>query len=210
MSEIAPAFSAPEAASVRVEFTYEFDDFAEASKSWAAPSKSGGKTGLFGKLNRNLLGWVLFIGLVVMLFLLMQNRQTAPGARPRVPPPAASNNLLSILLPVVPWLLIFSFIWYFAFRQIRAFPAGIVYMAPAMWQRHCSRTHVIGQESYGIDRSRGRSYPDGVAVNDAERVSVLFADARPEAAPAGHQPLTIVHPGVHRLQLSHTYQPHRQ
>ena len=139
---------------------------------------------------KSLLGWVLFIGLAVMLFLLMNNRQvrtawseiplsevrsrllggevaeviieadeirgrfTGPknirsisatgvvqfrsglpndmgsnwsfvnwvlensrGAVVRVE--SRDNPLMNILLPLVPWLLIFAFIWFFVFRQLR-------------------------------------------------------------------------------------------
>jgi ATP-dependent Zn protease len=30
-----------------------------------------------------------------------------------------ANPLVNLLLPLVPWLLIFLFIWYFVFRQLR-------------------------------------------------------------------------------------------
>jgi ATP-dependent Zn protease len=31
----------------------------------------------------------------------------------------ANNVLVNILLPLIPWLLIFGFIWFFVFRQLR-------------------------------------------------------------------------------------------
>jgi ATP-dependent Zn protease len=31
----------------------------------------------------------------------------------------ANNYVLNILLPIIPWLLIFGFIWFFVFRQLR-------------------------------------------------------------------------------------------
>jgi hypothetical protein len=39
-----------------------------------------------------------------------------------------SNLLMNILLPLVPWLLIFGFIWFFVFRQLRARSSGQVTM----------------------------------------------------------------------------------
>jgi ATP-dependent Zn protease len=135
---------------------------------------------------RSIFGWVLFIGLAVMLFVLVQgkNRQTdsisasdfesllsagsfrsitiesdevlgdlmkptvlsggATVTTVRVSLPQGlgqswpfyehvmrnrgpatvhvengQNLLLQVLLPLVPWLLIFGFIWFFVFRQLR-------------------------------------------------------------------------------------------
>ena len=139
------------------------------------------------RFTRGLFGWVLFIGLAIMLFLLVnQNKQRyqpidlsafmdkleadqiqelivdgdeirgkfvreQPIINNAVPvllfstpiPPGTSsdwqflqylrdnkhgasvkiennqNVLINILLPLIPWLLIFGFIWFFVFRQLR-------------------------------------------------------------------------------------------
>jgi cell division protease FtsH len=132
-------------------------------------------------LFRSLFGWVLFIGLAIMLFLVLNNKQrtSTPVSlsefseqlargnikvviveneilrgqyfRPvagvaafqtEVPQGASQswtfvqwllehregaeirvennqNLLVNLLLPLVPWVLIFGFIWFFVFRQLR-------------------------------------------------------------------------------------------
>jgi ATP-dependent Zn protease len=49
----------------------------------------------------------------------------------------ANNYVLNILLPVIPWLLIFGFIWFFVFRQLRKTSAQqqsvIVAPGPGRW-----------------------------------------------------------------------------
>jgi ATP-dependent Zn protease len=139
------------------------------------------------KSGRRLFGWVLFIGLAVMLFIVLQsnkktsseiplsefttqlsngnvsvvvvdgdtlrghlikpvaiasNASAVSAFRTELPPTTSQswafiqwlmdhrqdaevrvennpNLLVNLLLPLVPWLLIFLFIWYFVFRQLR-------------------------------------------------------------------------------------------
>ncbi len=143
------------------------------------PTPNGGM-----RFGRGLFGWVLFIGLAVMLFLLMRQQSTtrteidysvfrhklergevrklviegaeghgemveAEGVkefRVKLTPEAVltdaalerihatarasgtntvisikenSNLFINILVPLIPWLLIFGFIWFFVFRQLR-------------------------------------------------------------------------------------------
>ena len=141
--------------------------------NYAAPNPAPGI-----RFGRGLFGWLLFIGLAVMLFMVLDSGKgslaTLPlgvfvqrleakqvtsividgdkiigtitgGQRFRTPlPPGMSgdwsfvqwlieksqgtavvevhnpNNVwINILLPLVPWLLIFLFIWFFVFRQVR-------------------------------------------------------------------------------------------
>jgi cell division protease FtsH len=136
---------------------------------------------------QGLFGWVLFIGLAVMLFIVLQSNKTASvevplssflgdlaagnfkevvvdgetlrgwlstprpignatgvtRIRAELPPTTSQswafiqwlndnrqgatirvennqNLMVNLLLPVIPWLLIFAFIWFFIFRQLRA------------------------------------------------------------------------------------------
>ena len=151
------------------------------------------------RFGRGLFGWVLFLGIAVMLFMLLSKRQTTSatlplsvfvqrleakqitsvvlegdeiagttpgGGRFRTPlPPGMSgdwdfvhwllehssavvevrnpdNVWINILLPLVPWLLIFLFIWFFVFRQLRksgglqatgATPAAAMPVGPGRW-----------------------------------------------------------------------------
>ena len=154
---------------------------------------------------RRLLGWVLFIGLAVMLFIMLSKQGRAfktiplsefvdrlddnqirwmsledneirgqfvrPQAmadgttvrdfRTQLPPgmganwsfvqwlldksrntgivevQTANNYVINILLPLIPWLLIFGFIWFFVFRQLRGVrhvtPTQIVFTGPGRW-----------------------------------------------------------------------------
>jgi ATP-dependent Zn protease len=152
---------------------------------------------------RSLFGWVLFIGLAIMLFFLLSHRermkevesiplsdfkamfdrgeiasvvvhrneltgelaQATPGVNHthfRTPLPEGlssdwqflqwlldrrrnaevsvhndDNVLLNILLPLVPWVLIFGFIWFFVFRQLRKANASgqqtILVTGPGRW-----------------------------------------------------------------------------
>ena len=155
---------------------------------------------------RHLFGWVLFLGLAVMLFLLLNRRSTATSNIRQVPlsefttrlernevtrivvesdaltgdylpanakaagslpqpfrtplPPATgeswpflqwllehrgtaevtvrnqSSLVVNILLPIIPWLLIFAFIWFFVFRQLRKSAAGqpaTIITGPGRW-----------------------------------------------------------------------------
>jgi cell division protease FtsH len=136
------------------------------------------------RFGRGLFGWVLFIGLAIMLFLLLKQQSTArteisydefrhklqrgevvklviegneghgelkeaeaakdfrvrlsqepvlsdegleriyalaqaSGANTKIQLKESSNLFINILIPLIPWLLIFGFIWFFVFRQLR-------------------------------------------------------------------------------------------
>src|SRR5581483_4263807 len=133
------------------------------------------------KFGRGVFGWVLFIGLAIMLFVLLRQQQVntadvswsdlkemmaagkvrtitiesdqllgeynsaAPGTptkfRTPLQPTMVDSNLLEkltdnrgtaeikisnsqnivlqVILPFIPWLLIFGFVWFFIFRQLR-------------------------------------------------------------------------------------------
>ena len=97
---------------MRLEFTYTPDDLAETAKALRAGG--GGKK---WHLSRGVFGWLLFVGLAVMLFMLL-SRNPAPRAA-TVPAAPARGPFATVILPLVPWVLIFGFIWFFVFRQIR-------------------------------------------------------------------------------------------
>jgi preprotein translocase subunit YajC len=42
----------------------------------------------------------------------------------------SANLLVNVLLPLVPWFLIFAFIWFFVFRQLRRAQPGEPKPAP--------------------------------------------------------------------------------
>jgi hypothetical protein len=67
---------------------------------------------------RSIFGWVLFIGLAIVFFILLK-RRNASSAPPPPSTPSEDNPVLKMLLPALPWLLIFGFIWFFVYRQVR-------------------------------------------------------------------------------------------
>lgn len=64
---------------------------------------------------RGLVGWILFIGLAVGLFIFINRNAPPPRPAPKLP----RSSPWEILVPLLPWLLIFGFIWIFVFRQLR-------------------------------------------------------------------------------------------
>jgi hypothetical protein len=69
------------------------------------------------KFRAGLFGWLVFIGLAVMLVMLVQNSK---HPQPVPTQPTESSSFLNhFVVPLIPWVLIFGFIWLFVFRQLR-------------------------------------------------------------------------------------------
>src|SRR5688572_16389446 len=103
-----------------LEFTNTLEDYVEGNHAHAAgPTLK--VTGF--RFQRGLIGWVLFIGLAIGLFVMLRNNQVAPPPAPVPPPvvaaPARPGSFVRVLLPLVPWLLIFFVIWAIVFWQLR-------------------------------------------------------------------------------------------
>jgi hypothetical protein len=107
------------AAPIRVEFTYDLADYVESQTHWNQAGNPTGRRAFLGVFGRGLFGWVLFIGLAIMLFMLLNSRPLARGTPGPVPRPVANSYVRNLLLPVVPWVVIFGFAWFFVYRQIR-------------------------------------------------------------------------------------------
>jgi hypothetical protein len=120
---------------MRLEFTYTAADLEEMAKAAAQPDPSLQK-GPFGSGgSRSWIGWMIFVSLAVVLFLWMQKRGVA--ARPPVTPatPSSTNGVAGWLVALVPWVLIFGFIWFFVYRQIRHMsPRSVYERNPSMQQ----------------------------------------------------------------------------
>jgi hypothetical protein len=119
----APAYDPPPAGQpIRVEFTYDLADFVEASRAASAQAKSGSAAvpkALWG-IPRSILGWVLFVGLAVMLFLLLNHRQQSPRRTPPRPVAAPTGDWVhNVLVPVLPWAVLFLAVWVLSFLQMR-------------------------------------------------------------------------------------------
>src|SRR5437588_141970 len=97
------------------------------------PGRAGPGNGTL-KFRNGLLGWLLFIGLAVMLVVLLQ-----------------------FVLPMVPWILIFGFIWFFVFRQLRG--AGGANMLGTFGKSKAKitskeHTHVTFDDVAGIEEAK--------------------------------------------------------
>ena len=106
---------------MRAEFQYTFEDFREAEAALHGSNRGSNPARVtFG---RGLLGWLLFIGLSVMLVVLVQRSRSNPPTRGGPAGPTAvapsGNQPVDLLLSFVPWVVIFGFIWVFVYRQIR-------------------------------------------------------------------------------------------
>jgi hypothetical protein len=104
---------------VHLEFNYTVADLHEVLRTKLPKNLQNAAGRLGTRINRGLLGWLIFISVAIFLYNLLNRGQNAPAAAPASPPPANSNSLRDLLVPLIPWLLIFGFIWFFAFRQLR-------------------------------------------------------------------------------------------
>src|SRR5687768_18245996 len=99
---------------IRLDFTYTAEDFTEAVR---AVQKHGLKRSVGGfRFDRITIGWIVFIGLAVVLFTLLSRQSPTP------PPPFPQRQeslFRTILLPLLPWLGVFLVIWFFVFRLLR-------------------------------------------------------------------------------------------
>jgi hypothetical protein len=110
---------------MRLEFTYTAVDLQEMAQAAAKPENARQSGALAIGKSRNLFGWVIFIGLAVVLFIFLQNRSvTVP---PATPLPAPKWGVLEWATSFVPWLLVFGFIWFFVYRQMRNLSPRSVY-----------------------------------------------------------------------------------
>ena len=114
---------------MHVEFIYTPEDIAAAAKAAAALPKSANAKNSF-KFGRGVFGWLLFIGLAIMLFMVLNagnqrsNNPSRGGGSPAAAPSAPMTRydfLSDFVVPFVPWILIFFFIWFFVFRQLRKY-----------------------------------------------------------------------------------------
>src|SRR5689334_10445423 len=100
---------------VTTEYQITMDEYTEVMRQLQTDVRKRAVSGRFG---RGIIGWVLFIGLAITLFILLKQRQVASGTVTPVPA-LSSPDPVSFLLPALPWLLIFGFVWFFIFRQLR-------------------------------------------------------------------------------------------
>ncbi len=98
------------------EFTYTLADLREARR--VANENARGRASR--PFRRGVLGWVVFVGLALVLVYLLTLNKQPPTAAP-APPPAAtpSSAGAGLLLDLVPWLLVVAFLYLVVFRGVR-------------------------------------------------------------------------------------------
>jgi hypothetical protein len=94
------------------QYQLTFEEYREGTAAMTKRQKVALRRG------RGLFGWVLFLGLVVMLLILLQNNRGATGTAPPPPPPDPWPQLRSML----PWGIIFVIVWIIAFWAQRVLP----------------------------------------------------------------------------------------
>jgi hypothetical protein len=101
---------------VKLEFQYLFEDFKEASLAVRKHAQARESR----RLGRKAIVWVLLIAVAVGLLFglrVIRTRIAPPGP----PFPSRSNPTMfqDVILPFLPWLFVFSFVWFFLFRRMR-------------------------------------------------------------------------------------------
>jgi YcxB-like protein len=124
---------------------FSFEDMTEATNA-ILKGQIGGPT----KVSRSWLGWLIFLGVAVAIFVFMQ-RKTASIARPTPPIVASPNTLQNVLqdvvLPILPWMLIFGFVWFSVYRGLRKRRSTFWDNTPSM---HRSRTWTIDDDGLTV------------------------------------------------------------
>jgi hypothetical protein len=97
---------------VRLDFSYTADDLDE----WAKLPKPHAKS-IFGRRPLLMVGLIVVAVLVVQLLTAVRTGTVAPAA-PTIaqPDPSLWGTLV---LPMLPWLIVFAAIWFIVFRQLR-------------------------------------------------------------------------------------------
>jgi hypothetical protein len=100
---------------MHLEFTHTFEDYQEASQAYQRRAGVGGSSRL-GLL-------VLFICVIVIggsaFFEAASTTTPAKGTTPTPGVAPGGNSLfVNVVLPLIPWLLVFGFLWMFVFRRL--------------------------------------------------------------------------------------------
>ena len=99
---------------MHLEFTYEFTDAAEASRAQEGTARSG--SGLAW-----VVGVTLFVVLAALLIFLLdaspsKSGANAPPAAPAPAPVPVRSFLAGLVIPLIPWVVVFGLIWFFLSR----------------------------------------------------------------------------------------------
>lgn len=101
------SMSPPSVPPMHFKFSYEADDFVGvASGGSRSRRKQGG-----------MLGWLIMMALAMGFFCLLQSQRGVPRAARPVHPSA--QTLWTMIIPLIPWLMIFAFVYLVVLRQVR-------------------------------------------------------------------------------------------
>ena len=81
------------------------------------------------QLLRGLFGWILFVTMAIVLYMLLQ-KSSAPSGPATAPAAATPDLLFGVLVPLIPWLVLFASVWVILFTAAR------VQMPRRMWERN--------------------------------------------------------------------------
>lgn len=117
---------------MRFEFIYTADDLRQLNSLASAIGPKLKKASPLG-----LLGWIVCVGVVVAITLLFK-QETSVGtiAVPQPRTNSAPIDWTAALIPLIPWILIFFFIWFFVFRKLRHTYVRQIADNPAMQMAH--------------------------------------------------------------------------
>ena len=101
------------------EYQITVDEYTEALKGIQQQVRKRAFGGS-GKFRRETFVWVLLIGLAILLILLLRQHQAStPPPAPVPSTPAPADDVMQFVVPVLPWVFIFAFVWFFVYRRLR-------------------------------------------------------------------------------------------
>jgi preprotein translocase subunit YajC len=150
-----------------------FEEFKEAADAINANLKRRSGLGAV-PFKKGLIGWVLFVALAVMLFMFMNKPPRAGGsATPASSPPA---DPMSILIPCIPWLLFFGFIWFFIFRQVRRRYRQVYEQTPALHRPQTITISENGLTFADATAERRLTWDHYVSFTETQNLFLLFTN----------------------------------
>jgi hypothetical protein len=145
---------------IHIEFQYAPTDLPEAMKAVRVRLR---KNAL--KFRRGLIGWIVFVVLAIVLFSFLNRHQSTSSVAPPPPPPSSNSTIGDVILPLLPWALIFCSVWFVVFRGLRARSTKMsgVFLEKSqsmvaddsgvIWTEPMTRTEYRWEAFYGFDET---------------------------------------------------------